>query len=45
MAYYDGREMEKRVERVREILEKYNLDFVLVYYDEFNLANAWYLTA
>jgi Xaa-Pro aminopeptidase len=45
MAYYDGQEMEKRVERVREILERHNLDFALIYYDEFNLANAWYLTA
>ncbi|MBC7217458.1 MAG: aminopeptidase P family protein [Candidatus Caldatribacterium sp.] len=45
MAYYDDQEMGKRVEKVREILERHALDFVLIYYDEFNLANAWYLTA
>ncbi len=44
MAYYDRQEYEKRVGKVREILQSGNLDFALIYYDEFNLANAWYLT-
>jgi Xaa-Pro aminopeptidase len=44
MAYYNLKEYENRLVKVREILEKNNLDFALIYYDEFNLANAWYLT-
>ena len=44
MAYYNLQEYEKRLVRVREILGRHALDFALVYYDEFNLANAWYLT-
>jgi Xaa-Pro aminopeptidase len=44
MAYYNLQEYEKRLVKVREILEKHKLDFALIYYDEFNLANAWYLT-
>jgi Xaa-Pro aminopeptidase len=44
MAYYSLQEFEKRLGKVREILDKHSLDFALVYYDEFNLANAWYLT-
>lgn len=44
MAYYNAQEYEKRVAKVREILEPRQLDFALIYYDEFNLANAWYLT-
>ncbi len=44
MAYYDLGEYGKRLSKVREILSRRNLDCALVYYDEFNLANAWYLT-
>jgi Xaa-Pro aminopeptidase len=45
MAYFDVKEHGERVEKVRSILEEQNLDFLVVYYDEFNLANGWYLTA
>ncbi len=45
MAYFDAKEHGERIERVKKILEKNNLDFGFVYYDEFNLANGWYLTA
>jgi len=45
MAYYDEKEQKVRIEKVKEILESKNLDFGFVYYDEFNLANGWYLTA
>lgn len=45
MAYYEPKEVEERIKKVREVLEKKNLDFAFVYYDEFNLANAWYLTS
>jgi len=44
MAYYDVKEYEHRIRKVREIIEHKKLDIALVYYDEFNLANAWYLT-
>ena len=45
MAYYETQEHSTRVNKVKEILDKNNLDFAFVYYDEFNLANGWYLTA
>jgi Xaa-Pro aminopeptidase len=45
MAYYNQNEYEKRLEKARKILTSKNLDFAIIYYDEFNLANAWYLTA
>ncbi|MDD5603677.1 MAG: Xaa-Pro peptidase family protein [Eubacteriales bacterium] len=45
MPYYDNIEHAGRLEKVRELLNKNDLDFALVYYDEFNLANGWYLTA
>jgi Xaa-Pro aminopeptidase len=44
MAYFSTQEYGSRVAKVREILEPKKLDFALIYYDEFNLANAWYLT-
>lgn len=45
MAYFDEKEHGARILKVKGILEKNNLDFAFVYYDEFNLANGWYLTA
>ncbi|NSW90797.1 MAG: aminopeptidase P family protein [Firmicutes bacterium] len=45
MAYYDVKEHGERIAKVKEILENNDLDFAFVYYDEFNLANGWYLTA
>ncbi|HHW47651.1 MAG TPA: aminopeptidase P family protein [Clostridiaceae bacterium] len=45
MAYYDVKEHRQRIDKVKEILEANNLDFAFIYYDEFNLANGWYLTA
>ena len=32
------------LDKVRAIMSKQNLDAVLVYYDEFNIGNGWYLT-
>ena len=32
------------IDRVREIMERNDYDTVLVYYDEFNIGNGWYLT-
>ena len=44
MAYLDKKESELRVNKVREILKKKDIDIALVYYDEFNIGNGWYLT-
>jgi Xaa-Pro aminopeptidase len=44
MAYLNKQESESRIARVKEILESKNLDIALVYYDEFNIGNGWYLT-
>ena len=37
-------ECDARMANVRKILEAKNLDLALVYYDELNIANGWYLT-
>lgn len=44
MSYYNKQETEARMERVREILRQQSLDAALIYYDELNVANGWYLT-
>lgn len=44
MAYLIEDEAVKRIAQVREILDAGNLDLALVYYDEFNIGNGWYLT-
>jgi len=44
MGYLIQSECDNRIAKVREILEAKNLDLALVYYDEFNTGNGWYLT-
>ena len=44
MPYYNMQETEKRLNDVRQILRDKNLDAALVYFDELNVANGWYLT-
>jgi hypothetical protein len=44
VGYLPNAESEKRVAQVREIMKGKGLDIVLVYYDEFNIGNGWYLT-
>ncbi len=44
MSYLIQNESNQRVARVRELLKAKNLDLALVYYDEFNIGNGWYLT-
>ena len=44
MAYLIESEANKRIENVRALLTAKNLDVALVYYDEFNIGNGWYLT-
>jgi Xaa-Pro aminopeptidase len=44
MGYLPASERDVRLTRLRSILEAKALDFALVYYDEFNIGNGWYLT-
>ena len=44
MPYLDKAESEARIAKVKELLRAKNLDLALVYYDEFNIGNGWYLT-
>ena len=44
MGYLIQSECDNRIAKVREMLEAKNLDLALVYYDEFNIGNGWYLT-
>jgi Xaa-Pro aminopeptidase len=44
MGYLNQQERDIRLAKVQEILKTKNLDLALVYYDEFNIGNGWYLT-
>ena len=44
MSYFNLNETESRIEKVRAILRKKSLDAALIYYDELNVANGWYIT-
>ena len=44
MSYYNQAETDRRMEAVRQILRSRGLDAALIYYDELNIANGWYLT-
>ncbi|MEG0934101.1 MAG: Xaa-Pro peptidase family protein [Clostridia bacterium] len=44
MSYYNKQETDKRIQALKEILRKEGLDAALIYYDELNIANGWYLT-
>ena len=44
MSYYNLQETRERLEKVRSILREKHLDAALVYYDELNVANGWYIT-
>ena len=44
MGYLTSTESTTRIAQVRAILQAKNLDLALVYYDEFNIGNGWYLT-
>ena len=43
--YYDVNEHSARTQKFAAYLQKKGLDFAVVYYDETNIANGWYLTA
>ena len=44
MSYLSMNDSKARLAKVRELLQENNLDLALVYYDEFNIGNGWYLT-
>jgi Xaa-Pro aminopeptidase len=44
MSYFNPDETHARLGTVRSLLRKHSLDAALVYYDELNVANGWYLT-
>ncbi len=44
MSYFNQTETSARIAKVREILRTKGLDAALIYYDELNIANGWYLT-
>ncbi len=44
MGYLTREERDIRLEKVRKIMEAKGVDASLVYYDEFNIGNGWYLT-
>ena len=44
MGYLIESEYKARIKKVSELIEKNDLDIALVYYDEFNIGNGWYLT-
>jgi len=44
MGYLTKTESDRRIADVQKLLAEDNLDAALVYYDEFNVGNGWYLT-
>ena len=44
MAYFDREEMNARIKKVQALLKEKELDAAIVYYDELNVADGWYLT-
>ena len=44
MPYLEKTESDQRIAQVKSLLTAKALDIALVYYDEFNIGNGWYLT-
>ena len=44
MAYYNKQETENRVAKVVKLLNEKDVDIAIIYFDELNVANGWYLT-
>ncbi len=44
MGYLSQEERDIRLAKVQSIIKEKDLDLALVYYDEFNIGNGWYLT-
>ena len=44
MSYFNKQESEKRIAKVVKLLNEKNTDIAVIYFDELNVANGWYLT-
>ena len=44
MAYYNEKETKNRIANVVKLLNDKNVDIAVIYFDELNVANGWYLT-
>lgn len=44
MAYYNEQETKNRIQKVVNLLNEKNADIAVIYFDELNIANGWYLT-
>ncbi len=44
MAYFNKQESESRIKKVVDLLNSTNTDIAVIYFDELNVANGWYLT-
>ncbi len=44
MAYYNKQETENRIGKVVAMLNEKDVDVAIIYFDELNVANGWYLT-
>lgn len=44
MSYFNINETKNRIKKVADLLNKSNTDIALIYYDELNIANGWYIT-
>lgn len=44
MSYYNAKETQNRINKVVELLKEKNTDIAVIYFDELNVANGWYLT-
>lgn len=44
MAYFNEQETKNRISKVVKLLKKNDTDIAVIYFDELNVANGWYLT-
>ena len=44
MSYYNQQETQNRINKVVKLLNDTNTDIAIIYFDELNIANGWYLT-
>jgi len=44
MAYFNKQETQNRIDKVVKLLNEKNADIAVIYFDELNVANGWYLT-
>ena len=44
MSYYNEQETKNRINKVVALLNEKDVDIAVIYFDELNVANGWYLT-